>query len=197
MLYSVIPALFQIALAVVLIAGAVLAGTRRHEHGRAATIGMAGFLVLLLEMVLSTVMLLVLPSLVSSLSGGLMASMVFTAVTLILRIGGIALLIWAVIARRARPPSPHRGPTQPHSTPATLARSTPAGPSPATPVSSTWAGSSPARSILATPASRTPAGVSPVSSVPAGPSRGSPAGSSRATLRRAPNPVGRSSKFIT
>ncbi|MFG2077503.1 hypothetical protein [Nonomuraea maritima] len=106
MLYSVIPALFQIALAVVLIAGAVLAGTRRHEHGRAATIGMAGFLVLLLEMVLSNVMLLVLPSLVSSLSGGLMASMVFTAVTLILRIGGIALLIWAVIARRTPAPQP-------------------------------------------------------------------------------------------
>lgn len=106
MLLSALSALSEIVLALALIAGAILAGVRRREHGRAAIIGMVGFLMLLLEIVLRNAMLLALPTLVSSYSESMAAATLFSLVTMLLRIGGIALLIWAVIARRTPTPQP-------------------------------------------------------------------------------------------
>ncbi|PZG11274.1 hypothetical protein, partial [Nonomuraea aridisoli] len=104
----------QIFLAVVLIAGAVLTGLRRRDHGRAAILGMAGCVTLLLEVVLGVVIQLMVPAMVTTLREGYeLAFVLINVVGVILKVTGLGLLIWAVIARRtsARTPSWHHSPT--------------------------------------------------------------------------------------
>ncbi|WP_336216487.1 hypothetical protein [Nonomuraea sp. LPB2021202275-12-8] len=100
-------------LCVLLFVGVVVSGMARRQHGRAATIGMAGFLLLLLEAILRLVQVLTFELVIESVGPALMDTVfmlesllgfLFTAI-------GVGLLIWAVVARRTPPPPPQ--PPQP------------------------------------------------------------------------------------
>ncbi|MEU4234699.1 hypothetical protein AB0F17_61380 [Nonomuraea sp. NPDC026600] len=95
----VILALGMIAL---LLVGVVLMTKAKAEHGRAATLGMAGCIVLLLGEVYDIVRIFTLESVIEAVGVSnitavylvtALIGMLFTAV-------GVGLLIWAVIARR-------------------------------------------------------------------------------------------------
>ncbi|TDD44878.1 hypothetical protein E1286_25810, partial [Nonomuraea terrae] len=102
----IISMIAQIILAVVLIAGAVMTGLRRRDHGRAAILGMAGCITLLLEVVLGIVIQLMIPAMVTSLGGGsAVALLVVNLISVVLKVTGLGLLIWAVVARRTSAPA--------------------------------------------------------------------------------------------
>ncbi|MEU0568662.1 hypothetical protein ABZ297_25235 [Nonomuraea sp. NPDC005983] len=92
----------------VLVTGIVLTIGKRRQHGRAAMLGLAGCLVLLLEIVFNVVRSLTFPSLVDSM--GIKSAntivVVETAVSSLLSGVGIGLLIMAVVARRSSPQQP-------------------------------------------------------------------------------------------
>ncbi|MER6948862.1 hypothetical protein ABT294_33065 [Nonomuraea sp. NPDC000554] len=86
----------------VLVTGIVLTVAKRRQQGRGAMLGLAGCLVLLLEVVFGVVRSLTFSSLVDSMgiSSANTIILVETAVSSLLSAVGIGLLIMAVVARR-------------------------------------------------------------------------------------------------
>ncbi|MEV0201996.1 hypothetical protein [Nonomuraea sp. NPDC050691] len=113
LLYSAIAFLLSLLPALVLITGVILTARARREHGRAATIGMWGCVVLLLGLALRVAWSLLVPMLVAD--GGMdtfqVLMLLHGAVDALVTMTGLALLVWAVVVRRARPgaetPAPH------------------------------------------------------------------------------------------
>ncbi|MEV0348963.1 hypothetical protein AB0H88_24575 [Nonomuraea sp. NPDC050680] len=119
-LANVLYIILRLLMSSLLIVGVVLTAKAKAEHGRAATLGMFGCLLLLFGELLSIVRLMSQGSLMRAV--GINAfSMVLVAIetiaTLITAVG-VGLLIWAVVARRApaqlrqtpgwpQPPQPH------------------------------------------------------------------------------------------
>ncbi|NUW30546.1 hypothetical protein HTZ77_03780 [Nonomuraea sp. SMC257] len=118
LIYNAIAFLLSLLPALALITGIVLTVRARREHGKAATIGMWGCVVLLLALVLRLVWSMLVAQVVSA--GGMetfqVVMVLHGAVDALLTMTGLGLLVWAVVARRPRPgpeaplphlPSPH------------------------------------------------------------------------------------------
>lgn len=93
-----------------LITGMVLTGRARREHGKAATYGMIGCALLMVNLLIEAGWSIAIPMLVDSMGvGGLgLVSAASSILGAALFCGGVGLLIWGVVARRgpAAPPPP-------------------------------------------------------------------------------------------
>ncbi|MEV4102040.1 hypothetical protein AB0J42_17470 [Nonomuraea sp. NPDC049649] len=98
---------------VVAAVGIVLTARGRGTHGRAAVIGMLGCVALLLNGLLQILQAILLNVVIESVGLAAMGIviMVLNLLYFLLTTTGVALLIWAVVARRA--PQPQPGPQQP------------------------------------------------------------------------------------
>lgn len=100
--------LFVIPTVILLVVGIVLTARARGEHGRAATFGMIGCVVLLVGSILQGAWQVMLPSIVES--GGYEILSLVNAVTgfvfLVVNLAGTGLLIGGVVARRDPPQTP-------------------------------------------------------------------------------------------
>ncbi|WP_431902698.1 hypothetical protein [Nonomuraea sp. bgisy101] len=100
--------LFIIPMVILLVLGIVLTARARAEHGRAATFGMVGCIVLLLGAILQGAWQVILPSIVQS--GGFAIFGVVNAVVgfvfVVVDLVGTGFLIGGVVARRNPPQAP-------------------------------------------------------------------------------------------
>lgn len=106
---------------VVAAVGIVLTARGRGAHGRAAVIGMLGCVALLLNGLLQILQAILLNVVIESVGLAAMGIviMVLNLLYFLLTTTGVALLIWAVVARRApqQPASPAPGWQQPYPPP--------------------------------------------------------------------------------
>jgi membrane-bound ClpP family serine protease len=110
---SVITSFLALAvMGLLLIFGIILIAVNRRHHGRAATLGIVGCVLLLLGLLINIGQGMAMPTLVktfgiSSLSA---VAAISSIIFLIFQAGGIGLLIWAVVIRRD---PPRQAPPQP------------------------------------------------------------------------------------
>jgi hypothetical protein len=99
---NVLYAILGLGMIALLLVGVVLMVKAKAEHGRAATLGMSGCIVLLLGEVYSIVRIFSLPSLYEAVGVDAIGPVLFVIDTigLLFTAVGIGLLIWAVVARR-------------------------------------------------------------------------------------------------
>ncbi|MFC4111937.1 hypothetical protein [Nonomuraea zeae] len=103
---NVTQTLVLIVMSVLLLAGIVITAMGRRNHGRAATLGMTGCILLLLAVLFNTLLQFFTQELFQMFRGDIgVAFAVANIISLIFNASGTALLIWAVVARR-NPPQP-------------------------------------------------------------------------------------------
>ncbi|MEU4327379.1 hypothetical protein [Nonomuraea dietziae] len=102
---SLLPLLYLIPTLILLVVGIALTARARAEHGRGATLGLVGCVVLLVAAILQGGYQVMIPSLVES--GGFevitMMSMITGLLFTVLNVVGTGLLIFGVVARRGGP----------------------------------------------------------------------------------------------
>ncbi|MEU7859976.1 hypothetical protein [Nonomuraea sp. NPDC049141] len=101
-LSSVLYVILALGMMALLVVGVVLMVKAKAEHGRAATLGLFGCVVLLLGEVYSIVRIFAIPSLVGALGADAFGPVVFVIdlIGMLFTAAGVGLLIWAVVARR-------------------------------------------------------------------------------------------------
>ncbi|MFE3453776.1 hypothetical protein ACFXJ8_33100 [Nonomuraea sp. NPDC059194] len=106
---SIAGLLFIIPTVILLIVGVVLTARARAEHGRGATFGLVGCVVLLVGAILQAGWQIMMPSIIES-SGLAVFSVVYVIsgfVFVVVNTLGMGLLIGGVIARRTPPQAQH------------------------------------------------------------------------------------------
>ncbi|MEU4545099.1 hypothetical protein [Nonomuraea dietziae] len=108
---SLLPLLYLVPTVILLVVGIALTARARAEHGRGATLGLVGCVVLLVAAILQGTYQALIPSLVES--GGFeiitMMSMITGLLFTVLNVVGIGLLIFGVVARRGGPQPQQQG----------------------------------------------------------------------------------------